>query len=166
MNKKRKNILIVLVCIVLALGTGVFFFGKKFVEKKIIKTIEMTWNNSETEDEPEFLKEITKKSSYEIVSIEDGDIYTVNVVVKGIDVGEKLKNLTYEDFAKVESEKEWDGYMREIIEACEIIETPAAIYAEKTKDGYEISFTDTFVDAMSGKIYSYYMDIVNETLEK
>lgn len=166
MRKKTIFVLLTLICIGGVVVGSLFFLNKKSVEEDIINTIEMVWNNTETGEEPDFLKEITKRSSYEIVSIEESDVYCVNVVVKGIDVGEQLKALSYDDFAKIQDEKELNQYLLEIIGESKVVETSTVIYAEPVGEGYEISFTDTFVDAMSGKIYSYYMNIANEVLEE
>ena len=166
-KKSKKMLLIVSMIIVLAvIAVGLWmYFNNASVEEDIKNSIDYAWNKADIDDAPAFLQEITRLSSYEITSIEEGDTYTINVVVRGIDMGSHLKELSYEDFPQADDEDALNDYLLGIIENCEIIETIAVIYAEPSAEGYEISFSDTFVDAMSGKIYSYYMDLIEGVLE-
>ena len=134
-------------------------------EEDIKNSIISTWGEAITGDSPLFLQEITRLSSYEITNITEDDIYIINVVVSGIDLGSKLKELPYEDFPPADDEDTINDYLLNIIKSCEITKTTTVIYAKPLADGYEISFSDTFVDAMSGKIYSYCMDLVDGILE-
>lgn len=168
MSKKVKRILlitaVIIVLAVSAVGFWIYTNNASF-EKDIKNSIDSAWKEADTDDAPAFLQEITRLSSYEIISIEEGDIYTINVVVRGIDLGSHLKELSYEDFPQADDEGALNDYLLGIIENCEIIETATVIYAEPSVEGYEISFSDAFVDAMSGKIYSYYMDLIEGVLE-
>lgn len=168
MIKKAKRIfLVVSVIILVIIIAGLWMhFSNAFFERDIKNSIDSAWSEVNTDDAPAFLKEITRLSSYEITSIEEGDTYTISVIVKGIDLGSELKRLSYEDFPKPDNEDVLNDYLLAIIEKCKIIETVAVIYAESSAEGYKISFSDTFVDAMSGKIYSYYMDLIRGVLER
>lgn len=168
MSKKSKTILLVVgvIIILAAISAGLWMhFNNASFEEDIKNSIDSAWGESDTDDTPAFLQEITRLSSYEVTSIEEGDTYTINVVVKGIDLGSELKELSYEDFPQADDEDALNDYLLSIIENCEIIKTSTVIYAEPSAEGYEISFSDTFVDAMSGKIYSYYMDLIEGVLE-
>ena len=55
-------------------------------------------------------------------------------------------------------------YLINLIEQCEVVETHASIYIEQLESEYSVYFSDTFVDAMSGKIYSFFLDLFKKSL--
>lgn len=168
-KSKRTKKIVLAICAMIVLATitvGVWLFVDNISFKEgIKKSIEAAWSEADKNDVPPFLQEITRRSSYEIISVEKGDTCTVDVVVKGVDLGSELKAISYEELPQSEEETAINDFLLDIIENCEIVETPAVIYAKPSGESYEIVFTDTFVDAMSGKIYSYCMDLVGEALE-
>ncbi len=165
MGKTAKRIILGIVCIAALIMVFVGLRMHSDDEDDIKNAIDAAWGNTDTDDAPAYLQEITRLSTYEIISIEEDGWCTINVVVKGIDLGSKLKELSPEDYPQTEDEDVLNDYFLEIIKTCEIVETPAEIYAEPSSEGYEITFSDTFVDAMSGKVYSYYMGVLEDMLE-
>ena len=164
-RKKNRKILIVAFCslLILSLVAGVGIRRQVF-ERNIRNAIDKAWKDGSTDDVPVFLQEIDKKSAYEIVSIVKGDIYTINVVVKGIDLRREMNSRLFEDFLSLMDDDVWDNYICELIEKCEYVETETIIYVTPLENEYNVFFSDTFVDAMSGKIYSYCMDVIDEIM--
>lgn len=161
-NKPRYTIIIsAVVILVAAIVVGIWIYSNRISpEEKISEAIAAAWDEATANDDPNYLQEIEKVSSYEIIELEKGDYYTVHVAVTGIDLGTELENLTQEDLP--EDEEGINALLVELISRCPQVETTTVIYAEPTEDGFDISFSDTFVDAMSGKIYSYYMNQIEE----
>lgn len=155
----------IVLAISIAVGLWIYFINASF-KKEIKNSIEVAWSEVDTDDAPAFLQKIALLSAYEIKSIEKGDTCTIHVVVRGVDLGNELKELSYEDFPQTKDEDVLNDYLLEIIEKCKYIETTTVIYAEPATDGYKIYFSDAFVDAMSGKVYSYYMDLIEGVLEE
>ena len=163
-RKKKKRGVIIGITIsltVFALFLGaLFWMNKDSVGKDIQSAIDSAWSETDTDDSPAFLQEITRISSYEITDIEQGEIYTVHVRVKGIDLGKQLKNVAFDEFPQ--EEDALNEYLIEIIQKCASVETEANIYVEMTEARNKVTFSDTFIDAMSGKIYSYYMGLIED----
>ena len=164
MSKKSKSMLLVVTVLVLILAVVaiLWFVNQPTTEDDIRDAVAVAWNGAISEDDPAYLKEISKRSSYEITDVEEGDFCTVHVMVTGIDMGIELDQIPMEDFPK--DEAAINEYLVEIIGRCPQVETETVIYASYVDGKYQITFSDTFVDAMSGKIYSYYMNKVEEIM--
>jgi hypothetical protein len=165
MNKQKKKITIALIgAIALAIAIILFvvYRNSTLSEEDILRAIDDAWNNAADSNDPDYLQAIERVSTYEIVSIEDGDYYTIHMMITGIDVGSELEQISLESFAQ--DEDAVNAYLIELINQCLQVQTEAVIYAIPKDDGLQITFSDEFVDAMTGKIYSYYMDKVEEIL--
>lgn len=157
---KRFFLVLLAVAVAVSAAVGFWFFGQPSTEEQIAEAIEQTWNEAVGKDEPAYLQEIGKRSSYEIISMEGENEYIIHTVVSGIDMSGELDSMSMDDIPQ--DEAEINALLIEMIGRCPQVETEAQIYARKTEDGYQISFSDTFVDAMSGKIYSYYTQKIDE----
>ena len=167
-SKERELLFVaigILLAVIITVGLWIYFINASF-EKKIKNSIEVAWNEVNIDDAPAFLQTIAQLSAYEIQSIEKGDTCTIHVVVRGVYLGNELKKLSHDDFPQTKDEDVLNDYLLGIIEKCDYVETATVIYAEPATDRYKIYFSDTFVDAMSGKVYSYYMDLIEGVLEE
>lgn len=158
---KRVIVPIVAIIVVAVTAVGIWFFSQPSEQELITVAIDLAWSDATREDDPDYLKEIGKRSSYKVVSVtEENGLFVVDVLVAGVEMSAELEQLQQEDFPQ--DEQAINKYLAEVIERCPIVETETVVYATPSEDGYQITFSDDFVDAMSGKIYSYYMEKVEE----
>ena len=161
MNTKR--IIAIGVSVILCALVGMLI--SRYMFKQTIKeAIDEEWRLSEQEDIPEYMKEIDRKSSYRIVKIDKGNICKVQVVVQGVDLANEMRKIPIQDLPKMADEQEINTYVIGLIEKSEMVETEANIYVEKNPKGYDVTFSDVFVDAMSGKLYTYSIEVMEEIL--
>lgn len=155
--KKKSPILIVIILVIIAAVFAFLFVKKMNMEKGIKLAIDETWNELKNESAlPDYMKMIDAKTSYEIVKIEkEENNLVVHVTVEGIDLGDKLSKVDPVEYAKFETEEEINDFLLECIEASSIFELDTVLYARKDEAGYRILYTEEFVDAMNGKVYSY-----------
>lgn len=164
-NTSKKGMLIVTILMIVIIGitiSGCFNRNGMPSKEEFQAAIDGTWSESIGSDDPDFLKAIDEISSYKIVSIEEGEFYTINVKVTGIDLGVELDGM--DQSLVIEGEEAMNAYLLELIGRCSQVETETVVYATLTDDGIQITFSDTFVDAMSGKIYSYYTQKIEEMM--
>lgn len=157
---KRLFMVLLAAAVAVSAAVGFWLFSRPSTEEQIAAAIEQTWNEAVGDDEPAYLQEIGKRSSYEIISMEGENEYIIHTVVTGIDMSGELDSMSMEELPQ--DEAEINALLIEMIGRCPQVETEAVIYAQHTEDGYQIAFSDTFVDAMSGKLYSYYTKKINE----
>ena len=165
MNKQKKNIVLAVIgIIIVAIALILFGIYRNNVptEEDFLRAIDDAWNNASDPDDPDYLLAIERVSMYEIINIESGDYYTIHVEVTGIDIGHELNQINPNDYPQ--DETAINAYLIELVKKCPKVETKCTIYATVVDDVIQITFSDTFVDAMTGKIYSYYMEKVNEIM--
>lgn len=172
-NKNRKKamrrtvvvVLIVSIIIISLLSLAVVKHCEAIrIEENIFNAINAEWSKVITADAPAYLNAINEVSSYDIISIEEGEVYTIKVVVDSVDLGTKLKEAPLEAFPKTQDETAINKYLLDLIDDCKRLETTTEIYAAPENSGYTIYFSDEFVDAMSGGVYSYTQDLIRDLM--
>jgi len=161
---ERKRIKLVISVLLLTVMMTMAGCNRNTTEEAIRAAVTAQWEQSVSGEAPDYLEAVARRSSFEIVSIEEEELYTVNVLVKGIDLGEALKNIDADEFPQTHDEAVLNAYLMTLIEDCPRVDTQAVIYAQAQGDGYRIYFSETFVDAMSGKIYAYSRDVLSEVI--
>ncbi len=163
MNRKIR---IVIACIALvgAVICGILIFrmvrdGRKEMFRE---TIEEAWNRSDAGDLPEYLRYIETVTEFEVEKVENGDPMIITVTVRGIDLGGELKKTGPADYFGAVDEVSMNSYLIDLAKIAGPTEVTAIVYAWTEGEDYRIEFSDTFVDAMSGMVWSYVMDLVDE----
>lgn len=168
MKKKRgQGLLFAVIAIIgAALIAGeVWFFYGMFQKKQITRAVDRAWAQAVSPDDPPYLRAIDERSHYEIEKIKKGEVYEITVTVRGVDLGGRLREISLEDFPKTEDEDEINDYLLDLIEEADETEVTTVLYALPEGEGYSIQFSDTFVDAMSGMVYSYTRELADTWTE-
>lgn len=119
------------------------------------------WNQTATEDTPAYLQAIDRRTEFVLEKIEKGNPYVLTVTVYGVDLGGKLRETDPAAMSGLESEQAINDYLTGLVEQSGETEVQTILYAWPEGDGYRIQFSDTFIDAMSGMVYSYFQDMIN-----
>lgn len=173
MVKLTKNSVIVITVVIAAIClltiSLIFVLNNKndsSIDESLIDSIDKKWSSAKSDNQPKYLTEIDKKSSYEIKSVKkDGDFYTIKAIITAPDLGDQLLKLGYETLPNTDDTNEIDEFLCEQLEMAENKQTEAYIYAEFFDEKYNISFSDDFVNAMSGNLYSYSQKSLIDMLE-
>lgn len=132
----------------------------------LISEIDTAWMSAISENQPEYLTKIDERSSYTIKKIEKDDKeYTISVEVDAPDLGGQLSKLDFEDLPQTKDIEELNAFLCTQIDCSSNIKTDTEIYATELDGVYKITFSDEFVDAMSGNIYSYSNNVLIDMLQ-
>lgn len=165
----KKNILIFAVgLMVIVLVTLICFLVVNMQTKKtLVSAIDTSWNSSKIDDQPTFLEELDKLSSYKINSVKrEKSTYLINATVTAPDLGGQLAQLDSSELQQTKVPEDINAFLCEQIKKSQIKKTDVEIYAYKINGEYHISFSDAFADAMSGNLYKYSKDTFIELLQK
>lgn len=163
--KKKTIICIIGLLIFLTVCTllTVRFFKLKQLEK-INAAVFEAWKNTRTEDSPAYLDAIDWETMYRIDDYEKGNPGVITVTVTGVDLGAELRKVDPAIFTSDTSDEEINEYLISLVKQAEKTKVTTYLYAWQETDGIRIEFSESFVDAMSGKVYSYAKDILNDYL--
>ena len=167
-NRIKKIIVIVLISVVIltAIVCAIIAISNKRITQQITSEIDKTWNTVATENaQPQYLKQLNELSKYTINSIDKEDsMYVIKVTVTAPDVESQLKNIDYAEVTG--SETQIDEFLCEQVKMSQLVNTETYIYVYKTDDGYKVSFSDEFVNAMSGKMYTYSQNVYVDSIKE
>ena len=163
MGKLKKWLPAALIAIVIAI---LAFLGWRVyhahMEQTLHQAIADAWNKDWSEDMPAYLQYIDLQSDFEIDDIERGDPWVLTVTVCGLDVGGELNKQDPMLFSEDATETEMDQYLLSLAKQAELTYKTAKIYAWPEDGSYRIQFSETFIDAMTGGVYSYTLDLIEE----
>ena len=169
MTKAKKIFLIIttVIFVTIIISVCVIAFGNSNAKyQDLIFEIDKAWTSALTEDQPKYLSKIDEKSSYSITKIKKEDEeYIISVSVDAPDLGGKLSMLSYDELPQTEDIDELNDFLCTKIDNATNCNTKTEIYATKIDGKYNISFSDEFVDAMSGKIYSYSSNVLMDEIQ-
>lgn len=167
---KRNVVILIGVCIVITIMVvSVLLFKKpnSKIDNKMMIAVKNTWATTQTEEQPLYLTKLEESSSYELISVtnEDG-LYIITAEITAPDVSKQLQTVDAEDFPKTEDENEINQFLCEQIEKSKTVKTKADIYAYEINGEYQISYSDSFINAMSGNLCTYSQTALTDMLEK
>ena len=164
MKKAKKLLPPILALLILAV---IVFFAWRvysaYQKDTLYKAINQAWQQANDKDTPEYLKYLDKHSKFKITSIEEGEPLVLNVTVRGVDVAGELRKIDSLAFDLDMDEEELNDYLISLAKQAGSTEVSTIIYAWPEENGtYRIQFSETFIDAMSGMVYSYVQELINE----
>lgn len=165
MKQKNTGRIIAIILAVLLLAAALFMLYRWYEVKRLEnmhRAIREAWSVTQDENTPEYLQYIDYWTDFGITDIRKGEPYVVTVTVHGKDLGGRLRQLSLEDFPTDPDPEVLNAYLLEQAKEAEFVAFTAQVYAWKEEDGWRIQFTETFVDAMSGGVYSYARDLADE----
>lgn len=155
----KRNVLILGISLIAIIIVCISLFQISFRNKpsdELIKAVNEAWETANLEEQPDFLKILNQKSSYELKNVKkENGRFLISVTVTFPSVDERLKELNVSDYPQSKESEEINSFLCEQINKSKLKKTKATIYAAKINNEYHISFSDEFVDAMSGGLYSY-----------
>lgn len=164
---KGKKLIIGLVALIAAAAMA--FVGWRLYENRqretLYRAIEEAWQESESANVPAYLQVIDRETRFEVEKVEKvekGDPYVITVTVYGIDLGGRLRETDPASFPDTRDEEVLNEYLLNLLNDAARTEVQTVIYAWPEGDGYRFRFSETFADAMTGMVYSYTRDLVNE----
>ena len=159
--RKRKLFLTVIAVLIAALVIGLagWYLWNANESRKLYNAIEEAWNRDLDDDMPEYLQYLDEISEFQIDSIEKGEPWVVTVTVTGLDLAGDLKP---KNFAKYTDPEDIDRYLLSLAKKADPLERTAVLYAWPEEDGYRIQFSETFIDAMTGGVYSFTLELIAE----
>lgn len=162
-NKKVAIISVSSLVLLVLISVLIILFLPKKPNKALINAIDREWSTIKTETQREYVKKLDKLTVYKLASyrIED-DRYIIKAKVEGVNLNEQLKNINKEKLPK--DQNELDAFLCNLLEKSKPYKTTAEIYAYKINGKYHVSFSDDFINAMSGNLYEYYKSSVNEAV--
>lgn len=130
---------------------------KEPTQEALALAVESAWLSAQSPEQPAFLTKLDEMSSYELHSVEplENGRYLLKMVVTAPDLGGQLMKLGYAQLPQENNENELNTFLCEQIDKAEVKQSEAAIMAVSVDGEYHITFSDDFVDAMSGGAYSY-----------
>jgi len=154
------SLLVMAMVVLIVIGIAVIMNAVE--ERRISRAIDAAWSQGTAADMPDYLRAIDDQSEYEIQKIEKGNPMVITTVVRGIDLGSVLKDQALSDFPANQEEAVLNSYLLSLIDSAPPTRVSALIYAWEEGDGYRIQFSETFVDAMSGGVYTYTLELIDE----
>ena len=162
-GRKIALTVILVVTAALLLGIGGWYLWNLYSIHTLHSAIEEAWNRDDTRKIPEYLEYLDEHSSFEIDSVIKGDgPWQVTVTVHGLDLADELERRDPKKFAPDEDPDEIDEYILSLAKKADPMERTTVIYAWPEEDGYRIRFSETFIDAMTGGVYSYVLELVDD----
>jgi len=160
MRRSKVVLTVILVLIAaLAVGAGGWYLWSHNDSRQLQNAIEEAWNREADADMPQYLQYLDEHSDFEITSIEKGEPWVVTVTVKGLDLAGELKP---KHFAKYDDPEDIDEYLLSLAEKADPLERTATLYAWRSEEGFRIRFSESFIDAMTGGVYSYTLELIDE----
>ena len=125
-------------------------------EEELIAAVQESWSAAVAADQPAYLTMLGEMASYTLgsVSKEEG-LYVIEATVTAPDLGGRLSEMDNADLPRSADAEDLDTFLCEQIGKADMREITAAVLAYETDGGYHISFSEEFVDAMSGYLYTY-----------
>lgn len=168
MNRKTKiavAILVILILLAMVLG-GMLIWRVIEINRqvKIHQVIQDAWDQSESEDMPEYLNYIDMYSNFSVEKIEKGEPWVITIRVQGVDLAEQLRNADLTQFSEDTQPWEMDQYLISLVTKADIVYVDCYVYLYPEGDGFRVQFTETFVDAMSGMVLSYAREMAQEAM--
>lgn len=161
---KGKKLLLIALAVVLVAAMA--FVSWRLYENRqretLYRAIEEAWYESESPNAPAYLQVIDLETRFEVEKVEKGEPYVITVTVYGIDLGGRLRQTDPASFPDTREEAVLNEYLLNLLDDAARTEVQTVIYAWPEGDGYRIRFSETFADAMTGMVYSYTRDLVNE----
>lgn len=161
---KGKKLIIGLVALIAAAALALL--GWRLYENRqretLYRAIEEAWQESESPNAPAYLQVIDLETRFEVEKVEKGDPYVITVTVYGIDLGGRLRETDPASFPDTRDEAVLNEYLLNLLDDAARTEVQTVIYAWPEDGGYRVRFSETFADAMTGMVYSYTRDLVNE----
>lgn len=159
LSTKRNGLILggFILVILFSLAILVYINGTKSKPTdEIIEAVENAWKNVNLEEQPAYLKKLSEKASYTLKTVkkEDGRLL-IAVTINAPDLNSRLSSLKLTDFPQSKDSNEINNFLCEQIEKSNQKKSETFIYATKLNNEYHISFSNEFVDQMSGGIYSY-----------
>ena len=161
---KGKKLIIGLVALIAAAALALLGWRlyEKHQREALYRAIEEAWQESESPNAPAYLQVIDRETRFEVEKVEKGDPYVITVTVYGIDLGDRLRETDPASFPDTRDEEVLNEYLLNLLNDAARTEVQTVIYAWPEGDGYRFRFSETFADAMTGMVYSYTRDLVNE----
>lgn len=161
-SMKKKTVVLIIVLLVVAVACGLLIHRAWYLKQ--LETINgyifNAWQQTYSEDAPAYLDAIAWETLYQLDGYEKGNPWILHMTVMGVDLGKELKNADLSMFTKDSTEKEINDYLVSLVKQAEKTKISTYIYAWPEGDGFRIEFSETFIDAMSGKVYSYAKEIL------
>lgn len=168
-NKKKAVIAGIIVIVIMVVGIFLLMSNKKLNEGAIKRVILNDWNTLTEDDKtPVYIARIDELTEFEIIEMKYRDnIYDVLVNVEGIDLGEQLSKIDIDKFPVTVDEDELNTFLIEVISKSPKIKTKAKIQIEViNNDEYQVRYSEEFVDSMSGFIYTYSKNMVEQAINR
>ena len=159
--------IILAVLLLIALACCIFLVWRIYEINRLEKfhrIIQEAWEQSETEDMPEYLQYIDMYSDFSIEKIKRGDPWVITLRVQGVDLAEQLRNTDPEMFSADTEEWKLDQYLISLVQKADLIYVDSFVYLYPEGDGFRVQFTESFVDAMSGMALTYAREMAQEVL--
>lgn len=168
MNRKIRSLVVILVILILLaviLG-GMLIWRLIEINRleKIHQVIQDAWDQSKSEDMPEYLSHIDMYSNFSVEEMEEGEPWVITVRVQGVDLAEQLRNADLTQFSEDTPSWEMDQYLVSMVNKADIVYVDCYVYLYPEGDDFRVQFTETFVDAMSGMALSYAREMAQEAM--
>lgn len=167
MKKKIRAGLIALLAVLLLAALSGFLIWRVSRAQRIEmaqQVIQKVWERSLPADQPEYLQYIEMYSDFSVEKVEKGDPWVVTVRVQGVDLAGQMQKLDPEKFSADTLPEELDQYLVSQVKKSRTVYVDCFVYLYKEGDGFQVQFTETFVDAMSGMVLSYAREMVQEAM--
>lgn len=154
---KKKTVVLIIALLVVALFCGFLAYRLWDVKQKekLIQCVTEAWSKTYDDDQPAYLEALAWETLYTLDGYEKGNPWILHMTVMGVDLGKELKNADLSMFTQDSTEKEINDFLVSLIKKAEATKITTYIYAWPEGDSFRIEFSETFIDAMSGKVYSY-----------
>ena len=154
---KKKAVIWIIAIVVLALVCGFLVYGLWGMKQKekLNESISQAWSKANDDDQPAYLDALAQESTYMLEDFQRGNPWVLTVTVHGVDLGGALKKADLSAFTADSTEKDINDFLILLIKQAAPTKITTRIYAWPEEDGFRIEFSETFIDAMSGNVYSY-----------
>ncbi len=163
---KKKTVIWIAVFVLLAVICGMLAWRMFYLKRmeNLSRCISTAWGETYEDDMPEYLKALAWESLYQLDGYEKGDPWVLTVTVMGVDLAAELRKADLSIFTADSTEREIDAFLVSLVKQAAPTRITTYLYAWPENDGFRIEFSETFIDAMSGKVYSYAKEALLEQM--
>ena len=135
-------------------------------QEKIMQAVQNEWESAGTFDEGSFMQTFSECAEFVFVDMQKSsdDCYTLSYEVTSPDILDALKDYQ-NNITEIPDDEQMNAKITEIIQKSTPKTTTQTVTVYITDNGYQVVFSQGFIDAMYGYSYTYCMDEIHEVLE-
>lgn len=158
--------IIKILCSIMTMLVVLFAFTSCNNQEKMKQVVQSEWESAGTFDENSFMQVFSEYAVFVFLDMQKSaaDCYTLSYEVTSPNILDALKNYQ-NNITEIPDDAQMNAKISEIIQNATPKTTTQTVTVYTTDDGYQVVFSQGFIDAMYGYCYTYCMEEIHKVLE-